>query len=80
MAAGSSVLTCRRPTKATINQIVGDIGGVFTATLDQTQGIYEVYDWDMNYFALGDVIGTGNGVVIVLSVPVPPRPPEPLPQ
>ena len=39
------------------HQIMGDQGGVFTATLNQTQEIYYVYDWDMNFFALADAVG-----------------------
>lgn len=45
------------------HQIIGDIGGVFTSTLNQTQEIYYVYDWDMNFFALADVVGGGNAAV-----------------
>lgn len=39
------------------SKILGDIGGDFTAALNATQPIYYVYDWDMNFHALGRVLG-----------------------
>lgn len=36
----------------------GDVGGVFTASLNATQPIYYTYDWSMNFFEL--VQGTSD--------------------
>lgn len=62
------------------HQIVGDIDGVFTAALNQTQPIYGVYNWNQIWFELGDVIGSGNGVVITLPTIPAPKPVEKPPE
>lgn len=35
-----------------VQQVMGDVGGSFTAALNRTQAVYYVYDWDMNFFSL----------------------------
>ncbi|MDL2318263.1 hypothetical protein LJC74_04130 [Eubacteriales bacterium OttesenSCG-928-A19] len=42
------------------HQILGDKGGVFTAALNATQPIYYLYDWDFDWYSLGDTVGGTN--------------------
>ena len=42
------------------HQIIGDLGGVFSGSLNQTQEIYYVYDWEMNFSDTGENSGQSN--------------------